>query len=87
MTTVITTEKKFFAETVEKVKPQLIIPLHWDNFFSRLDKPVTGMPSLIEKTEVVFFKMARYYEANNIDFIVQIPPYEHRTVNSHNPAS
>lgn len=67
------TEKHFFEETVEKTKPQLIIPLHWDNFFSRLDKPVVGMPSLIEKTEVVFFKMAKYCEAHNINFIVQIP--------------
>ncbi|MBR3003806.1 MAG: MBL fold metallo-hydrolase, partial [Lachnospiraceae bacterium] len=25
------TKAKFFAETVEKVAPQLVIPLHWDN--------------------------------------------------------
>ena len=67
------TERKFFAETVEKVRPQLIIPLHWDNFFSRLDKPTVGMPSLIEKTEVVFFKMANYCEAHDINFLVQMP--------------
>lgn len=67
------TEKIFFAETVEKTKPELIIPLHWDNFFSRLDKPTVGMPSFIEKTEVVFFKMANYCEAHNISFCVQIP--------------
>ena len=67
------TEKKFFEETVAKVQPKLIIPVHWDNFFSPLTEPVTGMPSLIEKTDVVFFKMAKYCEEHGIDFLVQIP--------------
>ena len=38
-----------------------------------LDSPTVGMPSLIEKTPVVFYKMAKYCEAKDIDFIVQIP--------------
>lgn len=67
------TERKFFAETVEKVCPQLIIPVHWDNFFSGLDKPAEGMIPLVEHTEVVFFKMAKYCEEKGIDFLVQIP--------------
>lgn len=67
------TEKKFFEETVEKVKPQLVIPLHWDNFFSRLDEPVIGMPRFVEKTEVVFFKLAKYCEAHGVSCLVQIP--------------
>ena len=67
------TERIFFRETVEKVKPGLIIPLHWDNFFSPLDRPVTGMPKLIEKTDVVFFRLARYCEAHDINCLIQIP--------------
>lgn len=67
------TEEKFFHETVEKTEPKLIIPLHWDNFFSPLDKPVRGMVRLVEKTEVVFYKMAMYCEKHGIDFLVQIP--------------
>ena len=67
------TEETFFKETVEKVSPKLIVPLHWDNFFSRLDRPTVGMPSLIEKTPVVFFRMTKYCEAHGIDFLVQIP--------------
>lgn len=67
------TEKTFFEETVEKVKPKLIIPIHWDNFFAKLDRPIVGMPSLIEKTPIVFHKMARCCEAKGISFIVQFP--------------
>ena len=67
------TEKTFFEETVEKVKPKLIIPIHWDNFFAKLDRPIVGMPSLIEKTPIVFHKMVRCCEAKGISFIVQFP--------------
>ena len=67
------TEKTFFAETVAKVKPQLVIPVHWDNFFTPLNKPATGMPSVIEKTEGCFYRVARYCERRGIDFVVQIP--------------
>ena len=67
------TERKFFSETAEKVNPELIIPIHWDNFFSGLDKPATGMPPFIERTQVVFFRMAQYCEKQDIRFLVQIP--------------
>ncbi|MBQ8108729.1 MAG: MBL fold metallo-hydrolase [Clostridia bacterium] len=67
------TQRRFFAETVEKVGPKLIIPIHWDNFFSRLDRPVRGMPRLIEKTDVVFYRLARYCEAHDICCLIQPP--------------
>lgn len=67
------TERRFFAETVEKVKPKLVIPIHWDNFFTRLDRPVRGMPRSIESTGRSFYRLARYCEANGIDCLVQLP--------------
>ena len=67
------TERKFFEETVEKTGAKLVIPVHWDNFFSPLDRPVKGMPELIEKTEVVFYKLARYCEARDVNFLIQYP--------------
>jgi L-ascorbate metabolism protein UlaG (beta-lactamase superfamily) len=66
-------EAAFYRETIEKVDPKLVIPVHWDNFFSPLTKPVVGMPKLIEKTEVVFFRLARYCAANGRNCLVQIP--------------
>lgn len=67
------TEEKFFFETIEKLQPKLVVPLHWDNFFSPLTKPVVGMPRLVEKTEVVFFKLAKYCESHGVNCVVQIP--------------
>ena len=44
------TRERFFAETIDKVRPRVVIPVHWDNFFIPLDRPVKGMPSFIENT-------------------------------------
>jgi len=67
------TEAKFFAETVEKARPSLVVPLHWDNFFSRLDRPIVGMPRVVERTEVAFYRLARYCEAHGLNCLVQLP--------------
>lgn len=67
------TERIFFAETAGKLNPKLIIPVHWDNFFSPLTKPAKGMIRFVEKTEIVFFKLARYCEKHGINMLVQIP--------------
>lgn len=66
-------EKTFFAETVEKTGARLVIPVHWDNFFLPLDRPIEGMPDLFEKTELAFFKAAKYCEAHNVHFLIQYP--------------
>lgn len=67
------TEEKFFAETVEKVRPELVIPIHWDNFFTGLNRPVRGMPHLIERTEIALFRLTRYCEARDADLTVMLP--------------
>ena len=67
------TKEAFFRETIDKVRPELVIPVHWDNFFSRLDRPAKGMIPLVEKTEVAFYELMKYCEAKDIAFAVQIP--------------
>ena len=67
------TEARFFAETVDKVRPGLVIPLHWDNFFSRLDRPARGMIPLVERTEVAFFRLVQNCEARGVNCLVQLP--------------
>ncbi len=67
------TEKAFFAETVEKTGAKLVIPIHWDNFFLALDRPVKGMPDHLEKTETALFKAAKYCESHDVNFLIQYP--------------
>ena len=66
-------EAAFYRETIEKVDPKLVIPVHWDNFFSPLTKPVVGIPRLIEKTEVALWRLVRACEARGVDCAV-LPP-------------
>jgi len=66
-------EQAFFAETVEKTEARLVIPVHWDNFFSPLGKPIEDMPDFLEKSELVFFKAAKYCEEHDVNFLIQYP--------------
>lgn len=65
--------KTFFSETVKKTGAGLVIPIHWDNFFSPLTRPIKGMPAFLEKTERVFYRLARYCEVNDVNFLIQYP--------------
>ncbi|MBR2099739.1 MAG: MBL fold metallo-hydrolase [Eubacterium sp.] len=67
------TEKKFFEETVEKVGAKLVIPVHWDNFFAPLDKPIEEMPDIVERSNIVFFKIANYCETHDVNYLSQYP--------------
>ena len=67
------TRRAFFAETLDKVQPRTVIPIHWDNFFTHLDAPVRGMPALIERTGVALDRLTRQCEARGIDLILQLP--------------
>ncbi|WKD58064.1 metal-dependent hydrolase [Corynebacterium capitovis DSM 44611] len=37
-------KKSYWAHTVEAVNPQLVVPIHWDNFTRSLDKPLKDVP-------------------------------------------
>ena len=63
----------FFRETIGKVEPDTVIPIHWDNFFRPLSKPVRGMPRLIENSGKTFSIIEEYCKKRNIDFIKQLP--------------
>jgi L-ascorbate metabolism protein UlaG (beta-lactamase superfamily) len=70
------TREKFYRETVGKVCPRLVIPIHWDNFFLPLNRPLTapnrlvdhlfvGLDYLIEKTKAdrILFRMLQAFQS------------------------
>ncbi|MBR1560090.1 MAG: MBL fold metallo-hydrolase [Clostridia bacterium] len=67
------TRARFFAETVDKVRPHTVIPIHWDDFFSPLAKPVRGMPRFIEDTGRSLRILGDYCGARGINCLVQLP--------------
>lgn len=63
----------FYKETIEKVHPQMVIPLHWDNFLAPLYKPSYNLPSLMENTQANLFELAKYCSEHDISCAVQLP--------------
>ena len=58
---------------MDKVRPKLVIPLHWDKFFSPLYGPVRGLPRLFEDTGLSMHLLARYCAGAGVDCVVQLP--------------
>ena len=66
-------QRQFFAETVDKVSPKLVIPLHWDNFFVPLYGPVRGQLRKMEDTGLSMHLLAAHCAERGIDHLVQLP--------------
>ncbi|MBQ7499523.1 MAG: MBL fold metallo-hydrolase [Clostridia bacterium] len=64
---------KFFAETLDTVRPETVIPVHWDNFFAPLYQSASGMPRLIENTPGSMYILAKNCAERKIGLVVQLP--------------
>jgi L-ascorbate metabolism protein UlaG (beta-lactamase superfamily) len=55
----------FYAQTVARARPSLLVPLHWDDFFEPLTGHLRPAPWPIDKTHEAFdFLLARVREEN-----------------------
>lgn len=59
-------QDQFFYETLDKTKPALVVPLHWDNFFLPLYGKIRGLPRIAENTEKSFALLERECSARNM---------------------
>ena len=66
-------KRQFWAETIEKVKPGLVIPLHWDNFFTPLYGPIVSLPRLFEFTGTSLHELAAACAERDVPCTVQLP--------------
>lgn len=64
---------QFFAETIAKVKPEIVIPIHWDHFFKPLYGDVRVIPLKLENTGRAMRILANYCTKQKISCAVQIP--------------
>ena len=64
---------KFFSETLEKVNPELVIPIHWDNFFAPLFGDVICFSRRLDDTDKAMRVLADYCAAKKIPCTVQLP--------------
>lgn len=62
-------QQKFFEETITQVKPQAVVPLHWDNFFRPLNKSTQYLPFARKSDELI----KNYCMKKGIKFILMPP--------------
>jgi L-ascorbate metabolism protein UlaG (beta-lactamase superfamily) len=66
-------QNTYYAQTVSKAKPNLVIPVHWDNFLSPLSEPIDLLgPPLDDGTAGFNFVIGRL-EEDNIRFGILMP--------------
>lgn len=67
------TKRKFFAETVEKVAPKTVVPVHWDNFFRPLFSEAKPISSMFVNTARALRELKNYCESHRIAYLQQMP--------------
>jgi hypothetical protein len=65
--------ERFFAETVGKTEPKVVVPVHWDNFLRPLYGGVKIMSGFIEDTGKAMGILAEYCERAGVSCVVQLP--------------
>lgn len=68
-----TWRESFFAETIGKVQPRIVIPIHWDNFFSPLYSGIKVIPKPFDYTVENLRMLKRYCEKTGVKCIIQKP--------------
>ena len=63
-------QQAFYDETVGKVRPQLVIPIHWDNFFQPLSDHLEAMPQVVDNLEQGFDFLISRTKNDNIEFSI-----------------
>ncbi len=58
----------YYEQTIGKLKPGLVIPLHWDNFFEPLSDNLVMLPRLAKASEKDFDIFIDKTRADKIDF-------------------
>lgn len=64
---------KFYAETLDKVQPSLVIPVHWDNFFTPLFDESKWCTGVLENPEKAIGEARNACESRGIRFRQLMP--------------
>jgi len=61
-------QNKFYEQTVGKLKPALVIPLHWDDFFHPVSENLVMLPRFANDSPKDFDLFIKKTKADKIDF-------------------
>lgn len=63
-----TFRERYYRETVGKLKPQILVPIHWDNFFKPMSDHLKAIPKAADNVKLGFDYMIRHTRADSIQF-------------------
>ncbi|MFJ7980676.1 MBL fold metallo-hydrolase [Lysinibacillus xylanilyticus] len=63
-------QNMYYEQTVRKVKPELIIPIHWDNFTKPLTDNLEALPKFADNTKKGLDFFIQRTKADKIDFLI-----------------
>ena len=58
----------YYQQTVGKINPKMVIPIHWDNFFKPLNENLKPYPKYMNNVEGAFNYLIKRTKADGIDF-------------------
>ena len=61
-------QEKYYEQTIGKLKPALVIPLHWDDFLQPVSGNLVMLPRLVDASEKDFDFFINKTRADKIDF-------------------
>lgn len=66
-------QQEFFKETVDKVQPRVVVPVHWDFFFTPLFEKIRVSSGFIDNGEASLAAAQAYCDRKGIRFFRQLP--------------
>lgn len=63
-------QSAYLAQTLATVKPKVVVPIHWDDFFQPLDQPLQFLPRLADNTPESMRILIQATEAQKIQLLL-----------------
>lgn len=63
-----TFRETYYNETVGKLQPQILVPVHWDNFFKPLNPKLKALPKIVDNGKLGFNYIIARTKADGIQF-------------------
>ncbi len=58
----------YYNETIGKLKPMIVVPIHWDNFFKPLSPKLKALPKIVDNVKLGFNYIIERTKADKIEF-------------------
>ncbi len=67
-------QRNYLDQTLKTLKPKVVVPLHWDDFFKPVDQPLEFLPYLADNTNKSLKILIQAAEQQKIQLVLLIQP-------------